>query len=656
MIIKKLFLITSLLLITCVKVTLAATTVSKTAKDSFKSAAAIYVVSRADIKRSGATTIPEVLRMVPGLQVAQGESDQWLVTSRGFANGFANKLLVMVDGRAVYNPVFSGVYWGVQDVMLENIKQIEVVRGPGATQWGANAVNGVINIITEPAVNTQSAMVSGIYGNNRESLSARYGGKIQNNSYYRVSASHYREDSKSLFSRNDDLGYDIKRAGLRIDYDEFEKDLLTLQADIYDGDKKMDLFFPDTAAASKFSLFQEELDMYGGDIVAKWERQISNDEDLKLQLYYDQYARNYSLMSRGIDTYDVDFQYSKLFGQSNKISNKITSGFGYRKVNSDINSNNFLISFEPTSRATNLYSAFIQDEITLLPEKLFLTIGTKLEHNDFTGYEFQPSIKTSWLVTPDQTLWGSVSRATRTPNLSEYDIKMVVGSGKQGVTDYYTRQQGDERMDSENLIAYELGYRIRPTKDSIFNAALFYNDYDDLRSAEQDPNNPVTEGSNQFYSVFPQNNGKGTAIGLELDGSVKVNKKWELKSAYTYLKLDLDKNFGSTDPELEKEQRRSPRHQFNIQSRFDITKNLTFDNILYYVDGITVHDNYSRTLKIPSYLRLDAHIGWKLSKNISFDFTAQNLTDDSHAEFSGALWSEPIEIGRSFYGKVTLKF
>jgi len=649
MIIRKVFLITSIFLLgafllVSTQPTLAATTVSKTPEDSFKSAAAIYIINRTDIKRSGATTIPELLRTVPGLQVAQGEAGQWMVTSRGFANGFANKLLVMVDGRTVYNPLFSGVYWGVQDVMLENIKQIEVIRGPGATQWGANAVNGVINIITEPAANTQSGLASASYGNNNRSLMARYGGKIKSNSYYRVYGSHYNEpNTKSLFNKTLGNDFTLNKTGFRVDYDEFENDLITLQGDVYKSDIELDNFLPDTAGVNRLG---DDLDIYGGNISSKWEHQISDKEETQLQLYYDKDVRSHSLLSRKYQTFDADFQYSN----SLKEGHKLTSGLGYRGVHSDLEGTSFRLNFDPVKQKTQLYSGFIQDEIALLPDTVFLTIGSKLEHNDFTGYEVQPSVKTSWLVTEDQTLWASIARATRTPNISEYDINMVTGTSGS----LYTRQQGDTGFDSEKLIAYELGYRTRPTDNSIFNIALFYNDYDDLRSAES--SGVSVEDGNSFYSVYPRNHGKGKAVGFELDGSVKPTRKWELKSAYSYLKLDLDTNVGSTDTELEKEQKRSPRHQFNIQSRYDISSNVTFDNILYYVSGITVDDNSSNSLKIPAYFRFDTHIGWQYSKNISFDFVGQNLLDKSHTEFSGALWIEPVKIGRTFYGKITIKF
>lgn len=643
MIIRKIFLTTSILLFFAQSI-LAATTVSKTPEDSFKSAAAIYVISRDDIKRSGATTIPEVLRMVPGLQVAQGESGHWVVTSRGFANSFANKLLVMVDGRTIYNSLFSGVYWGAQDTTLENIKQIEVIRGPGATQWGANAVNGVINIITESAANTQGGIASAIYGNHQNSLSARYGGKIQNNSYYRVSASRYAEQNyNSLYSKGIKNDYHINRSGFRVDYDELEKDLITVVGDIYNGSHELDLSIPDTSGNLRV---RDSLDVYGGSLTNNWQHQIGNKEESQLQIYYDKSVRNYSILSREIDTFDIDLQYSN-WKQDN---HKITSGVGYRFAENNNRGNSFRINFTPNHRNTNLYSGFIQDEITISPDKLFLTLGSKLEHNDFSGYQFQPSAKASWLVTEDQTIWTSVARATRTPNISENDIKMVIG--KSGGT--YIRQQGDGNFDSEKLIAYELGYRVRPNNNSLINLALFYNDYDSLRSAESVF--ILNEEGKNYASVYPRNYGKGTSKGFEIDGSLKANNRWELKSSYSFLKLDLDKKSGSTDSELEREQKRSPKHQFNIQSRLNITDDITFDNILYYVSKIRVTDNNSASLRIPSYYRFDTHIGWQYSKNISFDFVGQNLLDDSHTEFSGALWSEPIKIGRTVYAKVTFKF
>ncbi len=647
MIIRKVFAISSIFLSIFSQDILAATTVSKTAEDSFKSAAAVYVISRTDIKRSGATTIPEVLRTVPGLQVANGESGQWVVTARGFANGFSNKLLVMVDGRTIYNSLFSGVYWGTQDVMLENIKQIEIIRGPGATQWGANAVNGVINIITEPAANTQSGLASATYGNNKDSIMARYGAKIKTNSYYRLYTSRYKErDIQNLDTPTTGSDYVLNKGGFRVDYDEFENDLITLQGDVYNSDMQLDSFLPDKANTIGTSRLKDNLDIHGGNISSKWEHQISNKENTQLQFYYDNDVREYSLLSRKSQTFDADFQYSNSIGERQKL----TSGLEYRGVRSDLKGTSFLLNFDPAKRETQLYSAFFQDEIALVLDKVFLTVGSKIEHNDFTGYEVQPSAKFSWLITQDQTLWASIAKATRTPNISENDINMVVGTNVLG----YTRMQGDSGFDSEDLIAYELGYRIRPSDDSMISIATFYNDYDQLRSAEL--SGFSNEGANNFVSVYPRNKGKGKSVGFELDGSIKPIKKWELKSAYSYLKLDLDSRFGSTDTELEKEQKRSPAHQFNIQSRYDLSHNLTVDNILYYVSRITVTNNNSNDLKIPAYFRFDTHIGWQYSQNISFDLVGQNLLDDSHIEFSGALWAQPIQVGRSLYGKITLKF
>jgi iron complex outermembrane receptor protein len=644
MIIRRIFLITSIFILVTLKNTIAVTTVSKTAEDSFKSAAAAYVVNRLDIKRSGARNIAEVLRMVPGLQVAHSESGQWLVTSRGFANGFANKLLVMIDGKTIYTPLFSGVYWGRQDIMLENIKQIEVIRGPGAAQWGANAVNGVINIITEPAVNTQSQLATISYANNYNSITARHGGQVKNNSYYRVYASHLREEnSESVTRTNLDNHLVFNRGGFRIDYDEFEKDLITIQGDIYNGNSDLHVLLPDLPVKNQI---YNNFDLYGGNIMTKWNHKGSKNEDMQLQFYYDRAVRNYSLLSRRTQIFDIDFHYSKLFKR-----NEFITGFGYREAFVDFKGDDFRLNFNPTKRNTKLFSTFIQDKIALIEDKFYLTLGSKFEHNSFTGFEMQPSIKTSWLISQDQTFWTSISRATRTPNISENDINMVVNVDTQSSN--YIRQQGNTSFDSEKLIAYEMGYRIRPTNNSLIDATIFYNDYDNLRSAER---HISPENSKNFISVFPQNNGKGNSFGFELNTDVKVNKKWDLKAAYTYLKLDLDTNTGSTDTELQKEQHRSPTHQFNIQSSFKITNDITLNNSLYYVDSIIVHDVNYNNLKIPSYYRFDTGINWQYSNNISFDLVGQNLTDDSHLEFHGALWREPLQVGRTIYGKLTLKF
>lgn len=626
----------------------AITTASKTPEDSFKSSSAVYVISRTDIKNSGATNIADVLRTVPGLQVAQGESEQLLVTSRGFANGFANKLLVMVDGRSIYTPVFSGVHWGIQNIILENIKQIEVIRGPGATQWGANAVNGVINIITEPAVNTQKSSTYLTYGNNISSVAIRHGGKIKDNSYYRVNAASKKQESNdSLYRNNADNDSLVNKVGFRVDYDEFEKDLITLQGDIYDGYSNVSVFLPDVVAENNFANYNDKLSTYGNNIIANWDRKINKDEEVKLQVFYDRAVRNHLLLSRRYQTIDLDLQYSNSIQELHEI----TSGIGYRYINSNLKYGTFRLNFEPSKRNDNIFSAFIQDKIAILPDKFFLTLGSKFEHNDFTGYEVQPSIKTSWIIDENQTFWASIARAIRTPSISEHDINMVVSTYGSA----YARQSGDVSFDSEKLTAYEMGYRARPNDNSLVDLAIFYNDYSDLRTAEYS-GIPTFESGSFFLDFLPYNNGKAKSYGLELSGEFDVSSDWSLKGGYTYLKLDLDAKSFSSDVELEKEQKRSPKHQFNIQSSLDLSDNLTMNNILYYVDSIVVVDNYANNVDIPSYYRFDSNVSWQYSRNLSFDLVGQNLFDDLHAEFSGYLWGEPVQVGRTVYIKSTLRF
>ena len=619
----------------------AVTAVSKTAEDSFGSAAAVYVINRTDIKRSGATNIADLLRLVPGLQVASTNSNQFAITSRGFNGVFSNKLLVMIDGRSIYNPLFSGVYWGIQDIMLENIKQIEVIRGPGATQWGANAVNGIINIITEPAINTQSNLATFSYGNiDKGSAALRYGNKIKENSYYRLYALHNSKDNfKNIYNRQTNYQSNITKGGFRLDYDEFETDLLTLQGDIYGANQGIDLLLPRLPSGS--DALKEDIDDYGGNIIGRWTRLIADQQQTQLQIYYDYHNRNYSLLSRDTKIFDVDFQYSVPV----KKRHQLVLGLRYHLTDTDMNGKDYRISFNQKRRITNLYSTFIQDKITLISDKLYLTLGSKFEHNDFTGYESQPSAKISWLLTKDQTLWTSISRAVRTPSIAEDDVKYIsnVVNGK------YISQQGYRGFDAENLTAYEAGYRIRPTYNSLVDIALFYNDYSDLLTGE------MSSASNSII-FSADNKGIGKAFGLEVQGSVNPSRSWELKGGYSFLKLDLDAGPSSTDLDLEKQQGRSPKHQFNIQSRLNLPNNITFDNILYYTSSIRVDDNNLNSIKIPAYFRFDTHIGWQYSKKLFFDFTVQNLFDEAHQEFGGELWSVPNQVNRSFYFKTTFKF
>ncbi len=612
------------------------TSVSKRPEKLMNAAAAIHVITQEDIRRSGATSLPEVLRLAPGLNVARTSANQWSISARGFNAGFANKLLVLKDGRTIYTPLFSGVYWDTQDIVMEDIKQIEIIRGPGATLWGANAVNGIINIITKDASETQGELVSAVVGNkDRAIVAGRAGGK-KDNANYRTYVKHSRrasEDTITKMQGND--SWHNSSAGFRLDEQSSPQSKLTVIGDVYAGEEDQDLTLPAIPSGQRTL---DELNFSGANVLAKIERKLDDGSNIKLQTYYDRTVRNYDLLDQTINTLDAEMQHTINVGDRQEF----VWGGGYRLVFDELDGSS-RISFTSSERYTQLYNAFVQDTIALQPEKFFLTVGSKIEHNDFTGVEFQPSAKLAYHIDDSQTLWGAVSRAVRTPSRAEDDIQLIVGTVPPGV---FIRQQGDSAFESEDVIAYELGYRSKPTTDISIDVATFYNDYTNLRSAEVGA--PVLEPGGFFVPVSPDNKGKGEAYGVEIGSTWDVRSDWKLSANYTFLVLTLHTDSSSTDTELAKDERRSPKNQFNIRSLYNITPEIEWDNTVYYVDNI---------LGVPAYVRADSRVGWKMNQDVSFDLVGQNLFDDVHPEFSPLLHStQASQIGRSVYGKVTVNF
>lgn len=387
------------------------TSVSKKEQKLSQTAAAIYVVTQEDIRRSGATSIPEVLRMVPGLQVARLSGSKWAITSRGFNGRFANKMLVLVDGRSVYTPTFSGVFWDVQDLLLEDVERIEVIRGPGGTLWGANAVNGVINIITKPAKETQGGFLTAGSGSEERGFGGfRYGGKLGRDIAYRLYSKYFnRSNLADMSGRNSPGGWDILRGGFRMDWKGTERDSLTLQGDIYNGHIRE----RNSSIVSLVPPFRRTLDsqtgVSGGNVMALWNRTFAGGSAMRLQMYYDRTRHEDSsavITSRGeiVDSSDLDFQHRFALGKRQDI----VWGIGYR-FTSDSVQNTFSVAFDPNHRATHLFSTFVQDEIFIVKDRLRLTVGSKFEHNDYTGFEAQPSLRLLWTPNDRHTFWGAIS-------------------------------------------------------------------------------------------------------------------------------------------------------------------------------------------------------------------------------------------------------
>lgn len=623
------------------------TSVSKKAQKVSEAAAAIFVITNEDIQRSGVTSIPEALRMVPGLEVARIDASTWAITCRGFNGRFANKLLVLMDGRSIYTPLFSGVFWDVQDTLLEDLDRIEVIRGPGATLWGANAVNGVINIITKQAKDTQGGLVTAGVGTEERGLgSVRYGGKLNDDTYYRVYAKYFDRDSAVDVSGHDGADeWHVLRGGFRMDWEPANSNSLTLQGDIYDGDAGQRLSVT-SLTAPYTRTFDEDTEITGAYLLSRWKRTISDNSDIMLQLYYDRTERNTAVMDESRDTFDIEFQHQ--FSLSER--QEFIWGLGYRFTSDDID-NTFSLSFYPDNRDDNLFSAFLQDEIMLIEDRLHLTLGSKFEHNDYTGFEIQPSVRLIWTPYRQHSVWTAVSRAVRTPSRAEEDVrinqKVFPGSPPRVVSLF-----GNHDFDSEELIAYELGYRVQLMDRLSLDIAAFYNDYDDLRTEE--PGEPFPETSpSPPHLVIPYTAGnkmKGETYGIELAADWRVLDWWRLQAAYTYLQMQLHLDGDSRDMRSVSAEGESPHNQVSLRSSMDLTRDLDFDLWLRYVDNLPSQD-------VGSYITLDARLGWKLYKDIELSVVGQNLLDSHRLEFEPEILDTyPTEVERSVYGKITWRF
>jgi iron complex outermembrane recepter protein len=622
------------------------TSVSKKEQNVSEASVAIFVISQADIRRSGATNIPEILRIVPGLNLAQIDSNKWAISSRGFNGRFANKLLVLIDGRTVYTPLFSGVYWEVQDTLLEDIERIEVIRGPGATLWGANAVNGVINIITKRSRVTQGTLLSSGAGTEEHGFgAARFGGKIDDQTHFRVYGKYFNRD-ESVFA-DDSKAFDdwrIARGGFRLDRDFLDGGALTLSGDLYNGSAGDLETVPDFSSPDLSQTLIGDADVSGGNVLGRISRSFLNRGDLTAQVYYDHLSRDDVVHTETRDTFDVDFQHRFPV----RSSHEFIWGAGYRFTTDDLSG---IVAFTPSTRGDHLASAFLQDEMFLLKRRLRLTIGSKFEQNSYTGFEIQPNARILWLPNRRHSFWAAISRAVRTPARFEDNarIEALAVRTPEGLTAISILKGNPDAL-SEHLIAYEAGYRVQPRRDVNFDFAFFFNDYDDLRTFEPgNPNIIFTRPPHVEITLTPQNRMTGHAYGAEVSTNWNPAPFWRLSGAYSWLHMDLELDPSSSDPLSITVEGDTPRHQFHVRSQTDLPKNFEFDLALYYVDELFNQD-------VPGYVRLDARVGWMLRKDVELSLVLQNLLDDRHPEFGNSTLVVSTQVQRSIYGKITLHF
>jgi iron complex outermembrane recepter protein len=616
-----------------------------------RTAAAIFVITSEDIRRSGATTLPDVLRMAPGLDVAQINGSAWAVSSRGFNDEFSNKMLVLVDGRTVYSPLFSGVSWDAVDMLLADIDRIEVIRGPGAALWGTNAVNGVINIITKKAEQTQGGMVTAGGGNVEGGYgAAQYGGRIGGSGFYRVFTKGFDKISfPGEPGQGPQGGWDLEHAGFRADLKLSTRDSLTIQGDLFQSFAQGTTSFTTSLDPLVSGLVPGTRRTTGGNLEAKWSRTYSPTAGFSLQTYYDNTDTSASIIGLNIHTFDVEFQDQfAINGRS-----EIVWGVDFRHVQI-ITEGTVAVSFSPVNTYENLASGFIQDEIEIVPFKLRLTLGGRLQQDYRAGQEFQPDVRLLWTPNTRHAFWLAASRAYRGLTPADTSVQARLGAIPSGLgLSVVPESLGNPVMKTEAAVALQVGYRTEITKSFSTDFTGFYNVYKRLRG--NDTGTPILEtGSGAPFLLVPvtfNNKVSGETHGIEMFFTWKPFLAWKISGGYSWLAGTFRDRSVTTIPNTATFIQQSPGQQFNIRSNLNLPHRLEFDAALYRVGEVNTQ------VFVPGYYRLDARLGWHVGENLEISAVGQNLLTPRHFEFNNPNdLVAAAETQRSFYGKVTWKF
>lgn len=619
--------------------------VSKKPQVLADAAAAVFVISNEDIKRTGVTSVPEALRLAPGINVARINSHKWAISSRGFNGSFSNKLLVMIDGRSVYDPSFSGVYWDSQNILLEDVERIEVIRGPGASIWGANAVNGVINIISKQAKQTQGGLLVAGGGTEEKGFaSMRYGVELNEDSHVRAYVTGFEKgEFKNEQGNNAGDDWSNVQAGFRLDSKLTNKSVVTFQGDVYRSSENEIVNFPQlTPPYSKTE--NDSFKNYGWNILTNFEHKFSDTSEYSVQFYYDHYERNEVIQKTRNDTLDIEFKNSFTLGEEQKV----IWGLGYRYKHDDFTDQKYS-DITPDSRNDQLFSAFVQDEIALLKNKLFLTLGSKFEHNDYSGFEIQPTARLMWKASENQRLWGAVSRAVRTPSRADHGVSLLVqvipDQPFPGVATGVT-MSGDVNFKSEELIAYEVGYRHEVTDDAAFDITAFYHDYDHLLGTRLGAFDPNTLTQATFFD----NSSEGETYGVETSIVWTMLDWWRWNLNYSFLKTQLHTS-------AVHQQSISPNHQVSVRASIIPWDQINMDLWFRYVgEDQGINSRGSEEFVINDYTTLDLRVAWQANKSLELSLTGQNLLDSQHLEYLHETSTFQTEVPRGFYGKLEWQF
>jgi iron complex outermembrane recepter protein len=627
------------------------TSASKKEQTLSRTAAAVFVITQEDIQRSGAANIPDVLRRVPGMDVAQINANNWAVSARGLNGQFSNELLVLLDGRNVYTPTFGGVFWDTMDLPLENIERIEVILGPGASVWGENAVNGVVNIIRKKAGETKGGMVTAGAGNtNGGFATAQYGGSLAERMDYRVYAKYFdQHDDRSSETGDAGDGWHLLRGGFRTDATLSNKDALIVEGDMYTG-REGD---PTYALSSILAPGPQEVELFinvsGGFFQTMWTHTSSERSDFTVMGSFDTYERS-DLLADHRKTASFDFRHHYRW----KERQEVVWGGAFRYSDATSIGSNW-ISLVPPNQSNSVVSAFVQDEIAVIRDKLYITVGSKFESNTYTGFAAMPTVRALYAFSDKRSIWAAISRAERVPAEIDTSLRLNVGAitepnGAPAAISAF----GNPHVKDEGDIAYEAGFRTMVNPRLSIDLAAYYNDYDHQISDE--PQAPFTETTpappHEVLSTINENLLYGETHGAEISAKWKLTKWWTLDPSYDFERIHMHREAGSLDTETGPGTEGSDPHQHGrLRSMVDVTKSLTWNAAAYFTDRLEAQG-------VPSYTRLDTNLIWRLSEKVTLGMYGQNLLSDHHLEFfdPGSSSTRSTLIRRSGYAKLTWRF
>jgi iron complex outermembrane receptor protein len=611
-------------------------TVTRSPEPTTSVPAAVHVITQDDIRRSGARSLPEVLRTAPGLQVARLDSARYAIGSRGFADRLARSMLVLIDGRAVYSPLFAGTYWESQNTLLEDIERIEIIRGPGGTLWGANAVNGIVNIVTKRAADTQGGLLTAAAGSEPRGMAGvRYGGRVGSNFHFRAYAQGF--DRRAQLAADYD-GWNALQAGARGDWSLPGARALTVQGEAYGISLGQRAAVPlDAPPYSQTITREAPLD--GGHVLARWSGAAGPRGEFQLQSYFDRTHRDEVPVAETRHTFEVDFQYKRRI----RARHDVVAGAAVR-----VTSNRLVTvaptAFDPPGRTDKLFSAFLQDDVALVPDRLRLVVGTKVEHNDYSGYEIQPSARMVWTLNASNTVVWSATRAVRTP--SAVEVNYTTSSLVSAAVPSFVRLQPYPSFRPEELVAYEVGYRVRPASRLYVTASAFFNELNHLVSTELLSSfvDATTTPPRLILPVTFANGLHGNSHGLEVTGDLRVTPWWRWTAHYSFLRVQVTKIPGGNDVTQERRYEGiTPQHQVQVQSSLDLPGRLSVDWFARRATALPAGP-------VPAYTTSTVRLAWQVRPTVEIALVGQDLHSARHLEWPGG-----AQVKRSGYVGLTIR-